>query len=399
MTYIKRIIEETILKANKNFPVVMLTGPRQVGKTTVLQNCDKNRKYASLDNLADRKMALEDPDLFLQKYSPPVLIDEVQYAPNLFSSIKADIDKHQKNGMYWLTGSQQFHLMKHVSESLAGRIAILNMQGFSQQERFGQLSTKNVFFDTEQALTQAPIQLSLMNLYKDIWKGSAPKMVRSDDDYWELYYSSYLQSYIERDIKDLGAISNELVFLKFMRAIAARTGQLLNYSDIARDVGISVPTVNAWLSILRTSGIIYLLEPYYANLSNRMTKMPKIYFLDTGLACYLTNWQTYSTLESGAMNGALFETYVVSEIVKSFWFHGKRAPIFFYRDKDKKEIDIILENNGKLIPVEIKKKTVPDKTDIKNFDVLDYDVGFVVCLAQSYAFVSEKVKAIPVGYL
>ncbi|MCR5224475.1 MAG: ATP-binding protein [Alphaproteobacteria bacterium] len=399
MTYVKRIIEKAILKANANFPVVMLTGPRQVGKTTVFQNCDKNRKYVSLDKLANRRMAIEDPDLFLQKYSPPVLIDEVQYAPNLFSVIKADVDTRKENGMYWLTGSQQFHLMKHVSETLAGRIAILNMQGFSQQERYDVGQLNNVFLDTKQALAQNPTQISLMDLYKAIWKGSCPKMVCSDDDYWELYYSSYLQSYIERDIRDLGAISDELVFLKFMRAIAARTGQLLNCSDIAKDVGISAPTVTAWISILRTSGIIYLLEPYYSNLSKRMTKMPKIYFLDTGLACYLTNWQNHNALESGAMNGAIFETYVVSEILKSFWFSGKRAPIFFYRDKDKREIDIILENNGKLIPVEIKKKTTPDKSDIKNFDIIDYETGFVVCLAPSYSFVTDKVKAIPVGYL
>lgn len=224
-------------------------------------------------------------------------------------------------------------------------------------------------------------------------------MVCSHDDQWELYYSSYIQTYIERDIKDLGAISNELTFLKFMRAIAARTGQLSNYSDIARDVGISAPTVNAWLSILRTSGTVYLLEPYYANLTNRMTKMPKIYFLDTGLACYLTNWQTYNTLESGAMNGAIFETYVVSEILKSFWFNATRAQIFFYRDKDKREIDLILENNGQLIPIEIKKKTSLDKKDIKNFNIMDYDAGFVICLTQSYSFVSKKVKAISIGYL
>ena len=396
--YIKRIIEETIRKASANFPVVMLAGPRQVGKTTVFQSCDKNRKYVSLDNLADRRMALEDPDLFLQKYSPPVLIDEVQYAPNLFSSIKQMVDIRKANGDFWLTGSQQFHLMKHVTETLAGRVAILNLQGFSQQERF-EIFRENVFFDTDEALRQEPLNIDILDLYKIIWKGSNPRLLCSSDDYWEIYYNSYIQSYLERDVRDLAAISDELVFLKFMRAIAARTGQLLNCSDISRDVGISVPTVQAWLSILRTSGIIYLLEPYYVNLSSRMTKMPKIYFLDTGLVCYLTNWQTYTTLESGAMNGAIFETYVISEILKSFWFQGKRAPLFFYRDKDKKEIDLILEKNGRLIPIEIKKKTSPDKTDIKNFDVIDYEAGFVVCLTRDYFFVSDKVKAISVGYL
>ncbi|GHU16723.1 ATPase [Alphaproteobacteria bacterium] len=401
--YRKRTIEETIKKASNNFSVVMLTGPRQVGKTTVLQNCDSNRKYVTLDNLADRKMAIEDPDLFLQKYEPPVFIDGVQYAPNLFSSIKLQVDQQKKKGMYWLTGSQQFHLMKGVSESLAGRIAILKLQGFSQQEKFD-FSIGNVFLDTQSVLNCQPMKINLMDLYKIIWRGSSPDLVCSDDIDWEMFYDSYVQSYLERDVRDLGAVSNELTFLKFMRAIAARTGQLLNYSDISRDVGVSSPTVKSWLSILQTSGIIYLLEPYYANLTNRMTKMPKIYFLDTGLACYLTNWQTYQALESGAMNGAIFETYVVSEILKSFWFHGKRAPLFFYRDKDQKEIDLIIENNWQLIPIEIKKKTVPDKSDIRNFDVLTsyssgYENGFVVCLAQDYSFVTERVRAIPIGYL
>lgn len=396
--YVKRNIEDAILMAMANFPVVMLTGPRQVGKTTVLRNCDQNRKYVTLDNLSDRKLAVEDPELFLQKYQPPVLIDEVQYAPNLFSAIKVEVDQKQQNGMYWLTGSQQFHLMKNVSETLAGRIAILQLQGFSQRERL-HLNFANVFTDTEEVLNQPPASVSLMSLYRSIWKGSCPKLVCSSDEYWELYYNSYVQTYIERDVRDFGLVSNELTFLKFMRALAARTGQLLNLSDISKDIGVSAPTVKNWISVLRASGIVYLLEPYYSNLTNRMTKMPKLYFLDTGLACYLTNWQTAETLESGAMSGAIFETYVVSEILKSFWFCGKRAPLFFYRDKDKKEIDLLLEINGKLIPIEIKKKTSPDKNDIKNFDVIDYDQGFVVCLAPEYSFVSKKVRSIPVGYL
>ena len=396
--YVKRNIADAILMATANFPVVMLTGPRQVGKTTVLRNCDQNRKYVTLDNLSDRKLAVEDPELFLQKYQPPVLIDEVQYAPNLFSAIKVEVDQKQQNGMYWLTGSQQFHLMKNVSETLAGRIAILQLQGFSQRERL-YLNFANVFTDTEEVLNQPPALVSLMSLYRAIWKGSCPKLVCSSDEYWELYYNSYVQTYIERDVRDFGLVSNELTFLKFMRALAARTGQLLNLVDISKDVGVSAPTVKNWISVLRASGIVYLLEPYYSNLTNRMTKMLKLYFLDTGLACYLTNWQTAETLESGAMSGAIFETYVVSEVLKSFWFCGKRAPLFFYRDKDKKEIDLLLEVNGKLIPIEIKKKTSPDKNDIKNFDVIDYDQGFVVCLASEYSFVSKKVRSIPVGYL
>ena len=396
--YVKRNIEDAISMATANFPVVMLTGPRQVGKTTVIKNCDQNRKYVTLDNLSDRKLAVEDPELFLQKYQPPVLIDEVQYAPNLFSAIKVEVDQKQRNGMYWLTGSQQFHLMKNVSETLAERIAILQLQGFSQREKL-HLNFANVFTNTEEVLNQPPALVSLMSLYRAIWKGSCPKLACSPDEYWELYYNSYVQACIERYVRDFGLVSDELTFLKFMRALAARTGQLLNLADVSKDVGVSAPTVKNWISVLRASGIVYLLEPYYSNLTNRMTKMPKLYFLDTGLACYLTNWQTAETLESGAMSGAIFETYVVSEVLKSFWFCGKRAPLFFYRDKDKKEIDLLLEINGKLIPVEIKKKTSPDKNDIKNFDVIDYDQGFVVCLASEYSFVSKKVRSIPVGYL
>jgi predicted AAA+ superfamily ATPase len=405
--YIKRTIEETIRRASANFPVVMVTGPRQIGKTTVLQQCDHSRKYVSLDNLADRKMALEDPDLFLQKYEPPIFIDEVQYVPNLFSSIKLRVDPRKQSGLYWLSGSQQFHLMKGVSESLAGRIAVLKLQGFSQRERFGSaFSDQNIFWhNTKECLRQQPLLINLMELYKIIWIGSCPRLVCSDSREsdlsanWEMFYDSYVQTYLERDVRDLGSVSNELTFLKFMRAIAARTGQLLNYSDISRDVGVSAPTIKSWLSVLQASGIIYLLEPYYANLTSRMTKMQKIYFLDTGLACYLTNWQTYQTLETGAMNGAILETYVLAEILKSFWFSGRRAPLFFYRDKDQREIDLIIEHDGQLIPIEIKKKAVPDKIDTKNFDILKYEKGFVICLANDYSLISEKVRSIPIGYL
>ncbi|MEI8055320.1 MAG: ATP-binding protein [bacterium] len=403
--YIRRTLEESIKKANKSFPILLVTGPRQVGKTTVLKKCEEKtkRKYVTLDNTSDRILAKEDPQLFLQRYEPPVLIDEIQYAPELFSAIKCIVDREKKNGLYWLTGSQQFHLMKNISESLAGRVAILNLQGISQRERFSEFNYDDVFTNTKKALRQNHKVFDLNELYNIIWRGYYPALCLSNTVDWEMFYSSYLQTYLERDVRDFASISNELVFLKFMRALAARTGQLLNYSDISSDIGVSSPTVKTWISILQASGIIYLLEPYYSNITSRMTKMSKIYFLDTGLACYLTNWQSSNILETGAMNGAMLETYVVSEIIKSFWHRGKRAPIFFYRDKEKREIDVIIEYNGKLMPVEIKKKSSPTKADIKNFNALDRsgkrDKGFMVCLTSDYFPITENVIAIPVGYL
>lgn len=397
--YQDRLIEKSIQHASESFAVVMLTGPRQVGKTTVLKNCSsKERKYVTLDNLVDRRLAIEDPQLFLQKHGLPLFIDEVQYAPGLFPILKWIVDQRQEKGLFWLTGSQQFNLMKGVSESLAGRIAILKLQGFSQRERFQFLQRAN-FWEQKVELENLVPQLHLMDFYKIIWRGSAPELVLSPKIDWEMFYDSYIQTYIERDVRQLGTITNTLAFMQFMRALAARTGQLLNYSDLARDVGISNPTAKAWVSILQASGIVYLLEPYYANLTNRMTKMPKVYFLDTGLACYLTHWQTPETLESGAMSGAIFETYVISEILKSFWFSGKRAPLFFYRDKDLREIDLIIELDGQIIPIEIKKKTAPDRSDIKHFSVIDYTQGFVICFAQASSLITEKITMLPVGCL
>ena len=406
--YIKRSIESIIKKTAKDYPVLLVTGPRQVGKTTVLKMCEKEKfNYVSLDKLSERMMAKETPELFLQRYKAPLVIDEVQYAPELFPYIKAIVDEQQENGMYWLTGSQQFHLMKNVTESLAGRIAVLKLLGFSQREK---LDTKNneSFVPSEKyisyVLNKKIKNIEINHLYETIWRGSFPKINVNKNMDWEIFYSSYLETYIERDIKSLSNINNELTFVKFMTALAARTGQLLNYSDISKDIGISEVTVKAWVSLLRTSGIIYLLEPYYKNISKRMIKMPKIYFLDTGFACYLTKWNTPEVLQAGAMNGAFFETYVISEIIKSYWHNGRQAPIYFYRDKDKKEIDILIEENGILYPVEIKKTDTPTKDDIGNFKILETSKlkigeGAVVCLASNYIPLTEKVNILPINYL
>ena len=405
--YIKRTLEQSIQQLTQFYPVLLITGPRQVGKTTVLKNCEtEKRTYVSLDTLENRDLAKRDPALFLQRFPAPVLIDEIQYAPELFPYIKAIVDEKGDSGMFWLTGSQQFHLMKNVSESLAGRVGILRLQGFSQAEK-AHAPCSAPFLPTPEYLLakeHTAVSSDVKSVFYTIWKGTYPKLFGAADNLWENYYESYLQTYIERDIKELSSVNNELDFLKFMRALAARTGQLLNYADIAADVGVSQPTIKSWLSILSTSGLVYILQPYSNNITNRIVKTPKVYFMDTGLACYLTGWKTPETLETGAMNGAFFETYVVSEIIKSYWHNGKNPNIYFYRDKDKKEIDILLEENGTLYPIEVKKKANPTPDDIKAFNLLNkfnmrIGSGAVICMAQTYIPLTKEVNVIPVGYV
>lgn len=405
--YIKRTLEQSIQQLSQFYPVILITGPRQVGKTTVLKNCEaEKRTYVSLDTLENRDLAKRDPALFLQRFTAPVLIDEIQYAPELFPYIKTIVDEKGDSGMFWLTGSQQFHLMKNVSESLAGRVGILRLQGFSQAEK-ALKPCSSPFLPTKEYLEKqekTADSVDINSVFHTIWKGAYPKLFEAPDNLWEIYYESYLQTYIERDIKELSSVNNELDFLKFMRTLAARTGQLLNYADIAADVGVSQPTIKSWLSILSASGVVYILQPYSNNVTNRIVKTPKVYFMDTGLACYLTGWKTPETLESGAMNGAFFETYVVSEIIKSYWHNGKNPNIYFYRDKDKKEIDIILEENGTLYPIEIKKKANPTPDDIKTFGLLNkfkmrIGNGGVICMAQTYLPLTKDVNVIPVGYI
>ena len=406
--YLARTLEKSILKVSDFFPVLLVTGPRQVGKTTILQTCGREgRNYVSLDTLENRSLAQNDPALFLQRFKTPLLIDDIQYAPQLFPYIKAIVDEQKQSGMYWLTGSQQFHLMKNVSESLAGRVGILHLEGFSQSERDGQ-SERPPFLPTPEIIearsAHAP-KTDIEAIFYQIWKGAYPKMHRADDDMWQLFYDAYVQTYIERDIRELGSVGNELDFLKFMKVLAARTGQMLNYSDIARDVGISAPTVKAWVSMLQTSGLIFILQPYHNNINSRVIKTPKVYFMDTGLVCYLTGWNAPQTLENCAMSGELLETYVISEIVKSWWHNGKQPNIYYYRDKDRREIDVILEENGVLYPIEIKKKSNPNSGDIKAFETIETVLkqkrghGAVLCMAQTHLPITAEVDAVPIPYI
>lgn len=404
--YIQRTIESAVKRMNLSFPVVLITGPRQVGKTTVFKCCEKNRNYVSLDILENRQLAKENPALFLQRFEAPLLIDEIQYAPELLPYIKAIVDEKKQKGLFWITGSQQFHLMRDVSESLAGRVGVLNLEGVSLPELMREPFYDKFVPTMEWIKSRRGIVkgLDLKEIYEIIWRGGYPALNNGENVDWEDFYSSYVQTYIERDIRDLTDSGDEMQFLELLTALAARSGQLLNFSDVARDIGKPVPTVQRWVSILQTSGLIYLLYPFSKNISNRMTKMPKIYFMDTGLVCYLTKWNTPEVLETGAKSGEILETFVVAEILKSYLHNGRRPNISFYRDKDKKEIDVLLEENGKVYPIEIKKKTNPDTKDIKNFDVLAkmgicVGEGAVICLASTDLPLTDNVMIIPVSYL
>ena len=370
--YYARTIEPTIKKINETFPVLIVTGPRQVGKTTLLTKlAEKERKIVSLDNPTIRAFAKNDPELFIQRYAPPVLIDEVQYAPELFDYIKVYVDREKQCGDFWLTGSQTFRMMKHVTESLAGRAGIVQMLGLSNGE------IRDVHFPPFRVdiseLTQRMTQVSPMTLseiYERIFRGSMPRLYENPDVDRVQYYESYLETYIGRDIKGLSQVADETSFLNFMSVVAARTATNVNYETLANEVGVSAPTAKHWLSILVSSGIVALIQPYSNNTLKRVIKAPRMYFLDTGLCAHRTKWSSAETLEAGAMGGEFFETWVVSEIYKSYLNAGQRPPLYFYRDSNKKEIDVIIYQDGTVTPIEIKKGSAP-KNAVKNFSVLD----------------------------
>ncbi len=399
--YISRALENEVIEASKQFPALIVTGPRQVGKTTMLQKLsEKKRKYISLDDPLAREMAVNEPALFLQRYAPPVLIDEIQYAPELLPYIKMHIDRSHQSGDFWLTGSQMFHMMKNVTESLAGRICVIQMFGFSRSEILG-ISNEPYENDHQKMIKRLEERaaVGLNEIYEQIYLGSMPAALH-DNFNGQRFYSSYVNTYLQRDIKDLTQVGDELSFLRFMTACAARTSQMVNYADLAKDVGISAPTVKQWLSILVSSGIVTLIEPYFNNILKRAIKAPNMYFMDTGLCAYLTRWDNAKTLEVSSLSGAFFETYVVSEIIKSYLNDGKRPPLHYYRDTDGKEIDLIIEQNGTLFPIEIKKSASPKRNAIKNFAVLEktgkpIGEGSVICLYNNVLPINEKNWLIP----
>lgn len=404
---ISRTLTKAIKEANKNFRVLLLTGPRQVGKTTLLKEVDKGkRSYVTLDDLNMRAAAIADPAGFIARLKLPVLIDEVQYAPDLFPYIKMVVDQRKERGLFWLTGSQQFDMMKNVTESLAGRVAILKLQGISLAEEEKRKSNKPFLPDLKTLkLRQKQVKtLPLTKIYEKIWRGSFPDIVTNKGKNWEQFYESYVSTYIQRDIREYLKISNPTSFYKFMQIAASRSGQIVNYADMARDLGVSQPTIKIWLNALHASGIIYLLQPYFNNRSKRLIQTPKLYFMDTGLCAFLTGWLNCDVLERGAMSGAILETYAVSEIIKSYINCGRTPHIFFYRDKEKREIDLLIEENNRLYPIEIKKTASIKNLGFIGFNFLEnlkVDVGHgaVLCFVSDMLPISKTVDAVPVSWI
>ncbi len=406
--YYPRTLRECWTDAGRQFPVLLLTGPRQVGKTTLLQHiCEKGRQYVTLDDPSIRTLAREDPALFLQRFEPPVLIDEIQYAPQLLSLIKMSVDSERRFGRFWLTGSQQFEMMRGISETLAGRVAILNLLGFSGRERHRLDLSPAPFLPIQSdfsARTQAAGNSSLKSIYNDIWLGAFPALIAGPVKDRDLFYSSYLQTYLQRDVRELTQVGNEAAFVRFLRACAARTGQMLNLTELARDADVAVNTAKNWLSILQASFQIFLLQPFHTNLTKRLIKTPKLYFLDTGLCAYLTEWSSPETLAVGAMSGAILETYALCELLKSWWHRGKKPLLYYYRDKDGKEIDFLLVQNQVLYPLEVKKSAIPKREWVRHFSALSrlnlkVGEGGVLCLCKQVMPLTETANAIPIGVL
>ncbi len=416
--YIKRSIEKELKKMSESFPVVMITGARQVGKTTILNNMKERKKinYVSLDDLATRSLAIEDPEMFLARYKAPLIIDEFQYAPDLLVYIKIIVDKRrqehlkdekvQATGLYYLTGSQVFHTMKNVSESLAGRVGLLELYPLSNREI--EEKKDELFLPQYEKLEkrEKSKRIEIEKLYEKILKGNYPELYSNDKIESKTFFETYIKTYIERDIRELISVKDETKFLKFIESIAVRTGQELNINDITNSIEISNNTAQNWLSILVSTGLVYLLQPYSNNNIARIVKRPKIYFMDTGLACFLAGYMDSVTLEKSAFNGAILETYVVTEIIKSFANNGmdSRKYLYYYRDNNGKEIDLLIFYDNTVYPIEIKKNFNPGKQVIKNFDIVEkFGVnvgnGGVVCLANDIFPLDRNNNLIPIELL
>jgi predicted AAA+ superfamily ATPase len=409
MSYIKRAMEETFLKLNKQFSAILITGPRQVGKTTMLQKLmeteNNGRIYVTLDDLAERQIAKNDPAMFFQLHKPPLFIDEVQYAPELFPYIKMWVDKHHTPGDFWLTGSQIFKLMRGVQESLAGRVALLQMLPLSQQEILGNKTIPfEIDFEAFAEKEKNTGKAGTPEIYRRIFNGGMPALLSGQYTDRRAVYSSYIGTYIERDIKELSGAIDSLKFMKFITAAAALAGQMVNCKTIADDCDIDQTTAKNWLGILETLGIIFYLHPYSNNVLKRTVKTPKLYFYDTGLVCFLTKWSDTETLMNGAMSGAILENFAVSEIVKSYYNSGREPFVYYYRDKDTKEIDLIIEANGTLFPVEIKKTATPDIRLTRVFKVIDKSpllrgTGAVLCTAEKLSAFDKDNLIVPIGLI
>ena len=403
MAYIKRDMENLVLELNKEYSCILITGPRQVGKSTMLKHLDNNRTTISLDDLQERALAKQDPEMFLKIHPYPLLIDEVQYAPELFSYIKIAIDKGAAPGSFWLTGSQSYKLMQLAQESLAGRIAILTLSSLSQHELYSSnnLMPFNIDLENLQERSKRNTPADVGEIFKRIWDGGLPGLLSGKYTNRDVYYASYLQTYLSRDVKEEIDIKDDSKFVDFIRAVACRVGQELNIHSIAIDVDVSDDTAKRWLGMLEKSQIIFYLHPYSNNLLKRVVKSPKLYFFDTGLVAYLAKYSNAEILQNGSINGAILENYVVSEIRKTYLNCGKELFIYYYRDKQQQEIDLILETDNKLHPIEIKKTSNPTISMTKNFAVLnkttiDIGQGAIICMKDSLSALDSNTLLIPI---
>ncbi len=402
MNYIRRDMEELIVQLTKEYSCILITGPRQVGKSTMLEHIDSKRNKVTLDDLQDRNLARKDPEMFLKVHKTPLLIDEVQYAPQLFAYIKIMIDNGAEPGSFWLTGSQSFQLMKLAQESLAGRVALLNLSSLSQHEIFAnnKLEPFKISLDSLQQRVAENKKADVNEIFKRIWEGGMPVLISGKYTNRDIFLSSYLQTYIYRDVKEEVAIKDDGLFIDFIRAVACRIGQELDVHSIASDVEISDDTAKRWLNILEKSEIIFYLRPYSNNLLKRVVKTPKVYFFDTGLVSALTKYSSPEILQNGSINGAIFENFIVSEIKKSYMNSGKEPYMYYYRDKDKREIDLILEEDGLLHPIEIKKSSNPSLSATKNFDVLKkakapFGMGAIICMKDRLSALDKDTLIVP----
>jgi len=391
MKYINRHLERKFTHMSGFFKAVLVTGARQVGKTTMLKHLSKgqNRTYVSLDNTMARELAQSDPVLFFQTYKPPILIDEVQKAPELFEQIKIICDESEEKGLFWLTGSQQFKMLKKAQETLAGRVCILTMYSLSQTEKAG------VVFETELDYSLACFQERLklvpkndvVKVFEHIWRGGMPEVQFADNEQMQEYYNSYINTHLMRDVAEQGGITDTVRFTKFLAACASLVSQQVNYKNLSEATGISEPTAKDWLQLLEGMCILHLLQPYANNALSRLTKTPKLYFCDTGLAAYLSMWLTRETLMNGAANGHFYENYVIMEFLKSYSYSKSKVNITYYRDQNAKEIDVFIEENNFIHPLEIKKTANPDRREVKKFSVLDKaslqrGAGGIVCMCE-----------------
>ena len=408
--YITRHMEKPVMELNEQYPVLLLTGPRQVGKTTMLEHLieveGKGRKKVSLDDLTLRELAKTDPKMFFQLYQPPLLIDEVQYAPELFPYIKIMVDERHQPGDFWLTGSQLFKMMEGVQESLAGRVALLHLSPLSQSEIMKRppeppFSLELPLLSERQNGRQ---MLNTPEVFQHIHQGGMPALVTGTYSNASIFYSSYIDTYMEREVRRLSNDIDSLKFLRFLRSVAARTSQQVNYKGIADDAEIDQTTAKNWLHVLEALGIIFLLEPYSNNVLKRTVSTPKLYFYDSGIVCYLTRWSSPETAMEGAMSGALLENYTVAEIIKTYQNAGQEPFLYYYRDKDAREIDLILEQDGKLFPIEIKKMASPPKKLTKVFDLIDKSplqrgTGAILCMADQLGAFDQNNLIVPISLI